>query len=48
MHDMNQQPLTFASLALALANDYSSIYKNEKYQKPVFVQGITAFPQKYS
>ena len=26
MHDMNQQPLTFASLALALANDYSSIY----------------------
>ena len=29
-------------------NDYSSIYKNEKYQKPVFVQGITAFPQKYA
>ncbi len=34
--------------ALRMNNDYSSIYKNEKYQKPVFVQGITAFPQKYS
>ncbi len=34
--------------ALRMNNDYSSIYKNEKYQKPVFVQGITVFPQKYS
>ena len=31
-----------------MQNDYSSIYKNEKYQKAVFVQGITVFPQKYS
>ena len=31
-----------------MKNDYSSIYKNEKYQKAVFVQGITVFPQKYS
>ena len=34
--------------ALRMKNDYSSIYKNEKYQKSVFVQGITAFSQKYS
>ena len=34
--------------AVRMNNDYSSIYKNEKYQKPVFVQGITALPQKYS
>ncbi len=34
--------------AVRMKNDYSSIYKNEKYQKPVFVQGITVFPQKYS
>lgn len=34
--------------AVRMKNDYSSIYKNEKYQKPVFVQEITAFPQKYS
>lgn len=33
---------------LRMRNDYSSIYTNEKYQKPVFVQGITVFPQKYS
>ncbi len=31
-----------------MKNDYSGIFKNEKYQKPVFVQGITVFPQKYS
>ena len=31
-----------------MKNDYSSIYTNEKYHKPVFVQGITAFPQQYS
>ena len=33
---------------LRMKNDYSSIYTNEKYQKPVFVSGITVFPQKYS
>lgn len=31
-----------------MKNDYSSIYKNEKYQKAVFVSGIAVFPQKYS
>ena len=31
-----------------MKNDYSSIYKNEKYQKAVAVQGITVFTQKYS
>ena len=31
-----------------MKNDYSSIYKNEKYQKAVFVSGIDVFPQKYS
>ena len=31
-----------------MKNDYTDIFKNEKYQKPVFVQGITVFPQKYS
>ena len=31
-----------------MKNDYSDIFKNEKYYKPVFVQGITVFPQKYS
>ena len=34
--------------AVRMKNDYSSIYQNEKYQKAVFVQGITVFPQKYS
>ena len=34
--------------ALRMKNDYSSIYKNEKYQKAVVVQGITVFTQKYS
>ena len=34
--------------ALRMKNDYSSIYKNEKYQKAVLVSGITVFPQKYS
>ena len=34
--------------AVRMKNDYSSIYKNEKYQKAVAVQGITVFPQKYS
>ncbi len=34
--------------AVRMKNDYSGIFKNEKYQKPVFVQGITVFPQKYS
>ena len=34
--------------ALRMKNDYSSIYKNEKYQKAVAVQGITVFTQKYS
>ena len=31
-----------------IKNDYSDIFKNEKYHKPVFVSGITVFPQKYS
>ena len=31
-----------------MKNDYSEIYKNEKYQKAVAVSGITVFPQKYS
>ena len=31
-----------------MKNDYTDIFKNEKYQKPVFVSGITVFPQKYS
>ena len=34
--------------SLRMNNDYSSIYKNEKYQNAVSVQGITVFPQKYS
>ena len=34
--------------ALRIKNDYTDIFKNEKYHKPVFVQGITVFPQKYS
>ena len=34
--------------AIRMKNDYSDIFKNEKYYKPVFVQGITVFPQKYS
>ena len=31
-----------------MKNDYSSIYKNEKYQSAISVQGITVFAQKYS
>ena len=34
--------------AIRMKNDYSEIYKNEKYQKAVAVSGITVFPQKYS
>ena len=33
---------------LRMKNDYTEIFKSEKYQKPVLVQGITVFPQKYS
>ena len=34
--------------AIRMKNDYSEIYKKEKYQKAVAVSGITVFPQKYS
>ena len=34
--------------AAKMKNDYTDIFKNEKYNKPVFVQGITVFPQNYS
>ena len=34
--------------SVRMKKDFSGIFKNEKYQKPVFVQGITVFPQKYS
>ena len=41
-------PFVYKIKAVRIKNDYSEIYKNEKYQNAVFVQGITVFPQKYS
>ena len=41
-------PCVYKIKAVRMKNDYSEIYKNEKYQKSVAVSGITVFAQKYS